>query len=72
MTYACGQRRQKLSARPRAAASAAGNPCRRCGACSFHCTCPRGFVTCECRRVDVDVDDARFCPIHGGEGCTNV
>jgi hypothetical protein len=20
----------------------------------------------------VDVDDARFCPIHGGDGCTNV
>jgi hypothetical protein len=25
---------------------------------------PVGFVTCECRRIDVDVDDA-FCPVHG-------
>jgi hypothetical protein len=24
-------------------------------------------VTCECRRVDVDVDDARNCPVHGGD-----
>jgi hypothetical protein len=41
-------------------------PCWECGACGFHCTCPRGFVACECRRVDVDVDDARDCPVHGG------
>jgi hypothetical protein len=61
MTYARGRRRQKPPARPSAAASAAGNPWR-CGACGFHCTCPWGFVTCECRRIDMDVDDARGLP----------
>jgi hypothetical protein len=41
-------------------------PCWECGACGFHCTCPRGFVTCECRQIDVDVNDARNCPVHRG------
>ena len=41
-------------------------PCWECGACGFHCSCPQGFVTCECRRIDVDLDDARDCPVHGG------
>jgi hypothetical protein len=46
--------------------------CWECGACGFHCVCPRGFVTCECRRVDVDVDDARDCSVHGGDDSTNI
>lgn len=38
--------------------------CWVCGACPAHCECPR-FSTCECVRIDVNLDDARFCPVHG-------
>ena len=43
--------------------------CWECGACPIHCECPR-FVQCECRRIEVDLDDARFCLVHGEDGCT--
>jgi hypothetical protein len=40
--------------------------CWECGACPVHCECP-SFLQCECRRIDVDLDDARFCPVHGSD-----
>jgi len=38
--------------------------CFDCGACIEHCRCEK-FITCECRRIDVDLEDASDCPAHG-------
>jgi hypothetical protein len=45
--------------------------CWECGACPAHCECSC-FFRCECVRIDVDLDDARLCPVHGGDHSTNV
>ena len=38
--------------------------CYDCGRCPEHCECET-FIICECVRIDVDLDDARYCLAHG-------
>ena len=62
----CGDRKCRVKLCPDCLASDPSFRCDTCGQvyCASHAVVEENDLSCECRRIDVDLDDASDCPQH--------